>query len=114
MSADTERELHVTKECSQYTGEAGSFCTITSSNIDSIKPGTRVVYAAAAAGTHLDCDIDLEGSELRGHVLLDLAENTGRVTLSGAGGELTGFSADTVVTFDGTLWHWDGTYDTAG
>jgi hypothetical protein len=25
--------LHVTKECSAYTGLAGSFCTITSSNL---------------------------------------------------------------------------------
>ena len=27
------RQLHVTKECSQNTGLAGSFCTITSSNV---------------------------------------------------------------------------------
>jgi hypothetical protein len=28
--------LHVTKECSEYTGLADSFCTITSSNLDAI------------------------------------------------------------------------------
>jgi len=27
------RVLRVTKECSQYTGAAGSFCTITGSNV---------------------------------------------------------------------------------
>ena len=30
--------LHVIKECSQYTGASGSFCTITSSNVGPIKP----------------------------------------------------------------------------
>ena len=30
-------ELHVTKNCSHYTGAAGSFCTITSSNLNAIK-----------------------------------------------------------------------------
>ena len=42
------RSLHVTKECSEYGGVAGSFCTITSSNLNAIKPGSRVVYASAA------------------------------------------------------------------
>ena len=39
--------LHVTKECSDYHGEVGQFCTITSSNVEAIKPGMRVVYLAA-------------------------------------------------------------------
>jgi hypothetical protein len=39
--------LHVTKECSQYNLNAGDFCTITSSNINAIKAGTRVVYTSA-------------------------------------------------------------------
>ena len=36
--------LHVTKECSDYHGQVGQFCTITSSNIEQIKPDMRVVY----------------------------------------------------------------------
>src|SRR6266550_1368028 len=43
--------LHVTKECSQYTGLAGGFCTITSSNLKQIAVGSRVVYAKAAGAT---------------------------------------------------------------
>ena len=31
--SDQSGNLHVTKECSQYTGAAGSFCTITSSQV---------------------------------------------------------------------------------
>ena len=32
-SSDRKGDLHVTKECSQNTGQAGSFCTFTSSNL---------------------------------------------------------------------------------
>src|SRR5690349_15598552 len=41
--------LHVTKTCppSQYQGQAGGFCTITGSNINAIKPGSKVGYASA-------------------------------------------------------------------
>ncbi len=41
-------DLHVTKECSEYTFEAGSFCTFTSSSIKAIARGDRIVYAQAA------------------------------------------------------------------
>ena len=41
-------DLHVTKECSQYNGAAGSFCTITSSNLTEILIGSRVFYDQAA------------------------------------------------------------------
>ncbi|HEY8171859.1 MAG TPA: hypothetical protein VIH21_02130, partial [Dehalococcoidia bacterium] len=40
--------LRVTKECLQYTGQAGSFCTITSSNVPEIKVGSKVFYGQAA------------------------------------------------------------------
>jgi len=49
--------LLITKECSQYTGLADSFCTITSSNLDAITPGSKVVYFQAAGATVLDSDI---------------------------------------------------------
>ena len=57
-SAPRSGTLHVTKECSEYTGEAGSFRTIASSNFDAIPVGSKVVYAEAAAATDgLDTDI---------------------------------------------------------
>ena len=46
--------LHVTKECSAYTGLAGFFCTITSSNLKSIEDGSRVVYDQAAGACSLE------------------------------------------------------------
>lgn len=42
-------DLHVTKECSEDKGLAGDFCTITSSNLEGIEVGSKVVYANAAA-----------------------------------------------------------------
>jgi hypothetical protein len=35
-------ELHVIKECSEYAGLAGEFCTIKSSNLEEIVVGARV------------------------------------------------------------------------
>ncbi len=110
--------LHVTKECSQYDGTVGSFCTITSSNISIIKPGMRVVYLQAPANGVLDADIVLTsdaGVAANGHVLLDLTTAQGRVTLSGGTGRFAQFEADAVVSVDSAgVWHWDGKYRFTG
>jgi hypothetical protein len=107
--------LHVTKECSQYDGRAGSFCTITSSNIPQIKPGMRVVYFQAFGQNGLNSDLVLsrgQGSAAFGHVVLNAT--TSRITFSGGTGAFAGFHADavvSVVSVDGAdVWHWDGTY----
>jgi hypothetical protein len=111
------KALHVTKECSQYTGAAGSFCTITASNLRAIKVGSRVVYSSAANtdGT-LDSDISIDmghGNRLFGHVTLNAT--TMHIWLTGGTGIFHHFtgSAAVTVTDAGTpkeLWHWDGTY----
>jgi len=110
--------LHVTKECSAYDPTtAGSFCTITSSNITAIGAGMRVVYASAAdlsAGT-LDSDLVVEGpghNAAFGHVVLDLDTLTGVVTLSGGTGRFTHFHAGplTVTCPAFPACSWDGPY----
>jgi hypothetical protein len=106
--------LDVAKECSQYQGRAGDFCTITSSNLEEIEVGAKVVYAEAPGGTTLDTDVVLDagsGNTANGHVVLDLVANTGTVTFSGGTGTFAGFKADADVTEnpDGS-WHWSGTY----
>ena len=105
----------MTKECSQYDGQAGSFCTITSSNIPQIKPGMRVVYFQAFGQNGLNSDLVLSrghGSTALGHVVLNAT--TSRITFSGGTGAFAGFHADavvSVVSVDGAdVWHWDGTY----
>jgi hypothetical protein len=103
--------LHVTKECSEYHGAAGEFCTITSSNVPQIKAGMRVVYLQAATQNGLDSDTVLSrghGSAAFGHVVLN--GTTSRVTFSGGTGAFTGFEADVLVSEAGGVWHWDGTY----
>ena len=113
-STPTSGRLHVTKECSQYNGTVGSFCTIVSANIDAIKTGMRVIYLGAPSNGTLDSDIVLssaDGSEAYGHVTLDFAKAKGRVTFSGGTGALAGFQADAKVSLDSSgAWHWDGSY----
>jgi hypothetical protein len=107
-------DLHVTKECSAYKGLAGDFCTITSSNLEEIEVGSRVVYAEAAGAGSLDTDVVLDagpGNTAAGHVVLDLGAGTGVVTLSGGTGKFTGLQARADVSADSAgLWHWEGTY----
>ena len=110
--AAPSKPLHVTKECSEYFGQAGQFCTITSSNIRAIEPGMRVVYLSPLAGPVLDTDIVLSagrGGTATGHVVLDTTTGLGRVTFSGGTGKFTQFHASVDVSFDGE-WRWDGTY----
>lgn len=44
------RPFHLTKECppSQYQGQIGGYCTVTSSNVAAITVGTKIFYAQAA------------------------------------------------------------------
>lgn len=114
-------QLHMTKECSAYTGQADSFCTITSSNIAAITAGSRVVYLQAAGATSLDSDIVLvvgPGSYALGHVTLDLTTGLGEVTLSGGAGQFSSFHARARVTppggVNGVDWAWDGKYSFGG
>jgi hypothetical protein len=93
-------ELHLTKECSQYTGLADSFCTITSSNLKAIPVGSREVALQAASVTSLDSDIVLvvgPGDYALGHVVLNRVTHLGVITFSGGTGKFTWFHARAVV-----------------
>lgn len=116
-AAPRSGDLHVTKECTEYTGLAGGFCTITSSNIKAIEVGTKVVYAQPPVGTLLDSDVVLDppgsgNNKAFGHCAANLATGLGLCTFSGGSGKFTGFSATAHVSppTDGVNWHWDGTY----
>ena len=110
--------LHVTKECSQYSLAAGSFCTITSSNLSAVKPGSRVVYASAAGDPTpgvLDSDLVIDGpghNAAFGHVVLDVSTFTGVVTLSGGTGRFSHFHAGPLAVACPAFpaCSWDGTY----
>jgi hypothetical protein len=109
-------DLNATKECSEFHRRAGEFCTITSSNLKEIPIGTRVIYLSAAGATSLDTDVILDppgpGNNVAyGHVFLDFATLTGRVTLTGGTGKFSHFQGSVVVThLTGVNWAWDGSY----
>jgi hypothetical protein len=111
-------DLHVTKNCSHYTGAAGSFCTITSSNLNTIKVGSRVVYASAIGDPTpglLDSDLVIDGpgnNNAFGHVVLNLSTFTGVVTLSGGTGKFTHFHAGPIKVTCPAFpdCSWDGPY----
>ena len=108
--------LHVTKECSQFTGLAGGFCTITSSNLKQIEVGTRVVYAVGVGPTGLDTDVLLVPpnpgkSTGFGHVVLSLVTRQGVVTISGGTGKFKRLHASAAIShLGGPNWAWDGTF----
>ena len=109
-------ELHVTKDCSAYTGAAGDYCTITSSNLNLIKPGSRVIYAEAADFGTLTLDTDVriqsQGNNTAfGHVTLDLATGVGSVTISGGSGRFSWIAGSGAVSpLGGPDFAWDGWY----
>jgi hypothetical protein len=118
LSASSPRSgaLHVTKECSEYTLQAGSFCTITSSNLKQIEVGSRIVYAQPAGATSLDSDVILDppgpgNNTAFGHCALEFATGVGRCTFSGGTGKFTWFHASVAVSYlGGPNWAWDGSY----
>jgi hypothetical protein len=110
-------ELHVTKNCRDYHFAAGDFCTITSSNVNAIKVGSRVVYASAADLTAglLDSDLVIGGpgnNNAFGHVVLDLHTLSGVVTLSGGTGSFRHFHAGPLAVACPAFpdCSWDGPY----
>jgi hypothetical protein len=120
VSAQSGRNgpLHVTKDCSTYTGAApGDFCTITSSNLAEIKVGSKVFYdqAANVPTGLLDSNVVLDagnGDRALGRCTLDLTTGLGLCTFSDGIGQFAGFQAraDVAPPTDGVNWHWDGTY----
>jgi hypothetical protein len=116
VSASSPRSgaLHATKECSEYTYLAGSFCTFTSSNLKALSVGSRIVYLSAAGATSLNTDVVLDagpGNKAFGHCLLVFAHLPGECTFRGGTGKFTWFHADVVVsTLDGINWQWEGSY----
>jgi hypothetical protein len=113
-SAERHKTLRITKECSQYTGAAGSFCTITSSNVAAIKIGSKVFYdqAAGVPAGLLDSNVVLDAGHSNralGRCTLDGTTNIGLCTFSDGTGRLAGFHARIDVDCtDGC--RWDGTY----
>ena len=110
--------VRITKECTEYTGAAGAFCTITSSNIAAIPVGSKVLYSQAAGvpANLLDSNVVLDagnGNRAVGRCTLDLTTGLGLCTFSDGTGRLAGFQAriDVSPPAAGSVdWTWRGTF----
>jgi hypothetical protein len=122
-------QLHLVKECTQYSGQPGGFCTFTDSNLAQIPvvpPGAaRVIYSQApippavpANGFpfgYVDSNVVLfVGTDnwAVGRCTLDPATWLGVCTFSDGTGDFVGFEArvDVDCTPSGSPCTWDGTY----
>ena len=115
-SRERARTLRIIKECSQYQGGAGDWCTITTSNLRQVPVGSRVLYSQAAgvpAGL-LDSNVVLDagnGNRAVGRCTIDATTNRGLCTFTDGTGRLAGFEARVDVTYAaGNDWKWDGAY----
>jgi hypothetical protein len=110
-------KLHVIKDCSAKTGEPGSFCTITSSNLEEIVVGSKVFYfQSPIPSTGLqDSNVVLDAGDANravGRCTLDLVTRIALCTFSEGTGTFIGFHAriNGSPGTDATNYHWDGTY----
>jgi hypothetical protein len=105
------------KNCSGYHGLAGETCTVTSSTLKQIEPGSTITYASGAdlnAFLNTDVILDLPGpgnNTAFGHCELSLVTGLGLCTFSGGTGKFTWFNATADVSPLGDMnFAWDGTY----
>jgi hypothetical protein len=112
--------LTIMKNCSQYNGNAGDFCTITDSSLPVIPKGAKlyVIQPFLTSLAFLDSNVVLDsgnGNRAVGRCTLDVNTNLGLCTFSDGTGNLAGFSArvnvysPTGVNF-GIDYVWQGTY----
>jgi hypothetical protein len=108
--------FHALKNCSQYTGLAGGFCTLTGSTLSQIDDSTQVVYASAPTATMVSSDVKLvspkPGNNVAyGHVELDRVARKGIATFTGGTGKFQHFTATVAISWlSPGNWAWDGTY----
>jgi len=110
--------FHLTKQCLEYTGLPGGFCSITASDLEQIEVGSKVYYASAATPTSLDSDIIIDppgpgNNQAFGHVVLDRVAAVGTINIRGGTGKFTHFNADIVSTRTNAalrIWSLVGTY----
>jgi hypothetical protein len=110
--------LKISKECSEFTGDTPSFCTITESNLAAIPAGTKILYYGPVItnplfGSSTAVIAVGNGDSAFGYcVTYDSASPPlGTCAFHAGSGTLAGFQAVVTVTVDDKqIWHWDGGY----
>ena len=106
-------DLRATKNCLGFTGNAGSYCEITSSTLPQIEVGSRVIYLQPAliltpAGSDVVLDPPGPGNNL---AFGNCSLAAGHCAFSGGTGKFTHFKASIAVSYlSGSDWAWDGAY----
>jgi len=112
----TATQIHLVKDCSAFTGQIPSHCTISGSDYAPIPIGAKVNYLGPllinphflSSNVRLD---DGRGSTATGYCMFDgrPADQRGLCSFWDGSGALAGFTAIFVVTIDATgKWHLDG------
>ena len=108
--------IHITKECSGFTGSPGSFCTITGSDLAAIPVGTKVFYKGPVISdpNFLSSRVVAkagDGNRAYGYCSAIYSPYHGVCTFWKGTGTLKGFHASVDVSLDADgVFHWDGTY----
>lgn len=114
FAAPEMQPLKIAKECSQYSGEAPSFCTVTESNIAAIPKGTKIFYYGPVTSSPLfsSSNVVLAVGPVGYCVVYDTAQPPlGLCAFHAGSGALAGFQAIAKVTVDEKqVWHWEGGY----
>ena len=116
-AAPAFQPLKIVKECSKYSGDIGSFCTVTESSLAAIPAGSTVFYYGPVTNSPLynSTSVVLEagvGNTAIGYCILD-DQSVGLCAFSAGTGTLAGFQALVKVSVADAkqmTYHWDGGY----
>ena len=107
-SAGTQKPFHLEKVC-----DTATHCVVTASNFAGIPAGSEINYTGQAPNNLVPVLTVKNGSVTGACAIGSVFETPstpGSCDLAGGTGRLTQFHLDAAVTFDGTLWYWDGWY----
>jgi len=111
-ASDRSGTLVVDKNCDNYTGAPGSYCTFYSSNVDWAPVGTNILYLQPESNSS-DAILDPPGpgnNKAFGHCNLPDGLN-GACAFTGGTGKFTHFRVTITVSYLGGLnYHWEGPY----
>jgi hypothetical protein len=110
--------LKIAKECSQYSGEVPSFCTIVESNLAAVPVGAKIFYYGPITGSPYFTSSSAvlavgPGDSAVGYCVVydTAAPPLGTCAFHAGSGSLAGFQAVVTVTVDDKqIWHWEGGY----
>jgi hypothetical protein len=111
------KPLTLSKECSKYSGDNPSFCTVLESSLDALPKGTKVLYYGPVtnnpnfSSNNVILD-DGAGSTAAGNCIVNFGGGpAGMCAFYAGSGKLAGFQAVVKVTVDDKqVWHWEGGY----